>query len=170
MGPHDNRVIKMWHFQNQNWGADLEAARLALCIGEVKFEDKRIPRAGSEWDELKASGFCPFDQLPVLEMDGVVISQSNAINRLVGRVSGLWPADARSAAKTDEILCAIMDIKQRFFPSMIQSNPQRKVEMRTRWVEVILPDWLSNVETLLTKNSAPGFSVGQELTMADLML
>ena len=82
-----------------------EAARLALTIGNVPFDDHRIPFP--EFGEARQS--LPFRRLPVLEVDGVALSQSNAINRYVGKLSGLYPDDALQALFADEVMEAVED-------------------------------------------------------------
>ena len=54
-----------------------EPARLALAIAGIPFEDDRVP--GSDWPRRKPS--TPFGSLPVLEVDGAIVTQSNGINR-----------------------------------------------------------------------------------------
>ena len=66
-----------------------EPARLALSIGGIAFEDDRVPP--SDWASRKAQ--TPFGALPVLEVDGQVVAQSNAINRYVGKLADLYPSD-----------------------------------------------------------------------------
>ena len=52
----------------------------------------------------------PFQQIPVLEVNGTtVISQSYAILRYCGTLSGLVPSDPLEAAKVDTILYALME-------------------------------------------------------------
>ena len=64
-----------------------EVARLAMAIGGVPFEDDRIPLA--TWPSVREQ--TPFHAVPVLEVDGEVITQSNVINRYVGRLANLYP-------------------------------------------------------------------------------
>ena len=52
-----------------------EAARLVMHLAGIPFEDKRIP--GNDWPALRDS--TPFQAMPVLEVDGKVITQSNTI-------------------------------------------------------------------------------------------
>src|SRR6187549_1960862 len=56
-------------------GSRGEVARLALYIGGVAFEDRRIVR--KDWAPQRDR--YPFQALPVLEVDGKVIAQSNTI-------------------------------------------------------------------------------------------
>ena len=75
-------------------GARGEAARLAMVIGGVPFEDDRVKFA--DWQARKPH--TPFGALPVLEHDGQTVAQSNGINRYVGKLAGLYPNDAWQAA------------------------------------------------------------------------
>jgi glutathione S-transferase len=52
----------------------------------------------------------PFKAMPILEVDGQVIAQSNTINRYVGKLTGLYPKDDWQAALVDELMDAIEDI------------------------------------------------------------
>ena len=68
-----------------------ERVRLALWLGEIEFEDVRVPPVN--WAELK--GQTPFGQLPVMSIDeGPYIAQSNAMLQYIGTLAPrLCPAD-----------------------------------------------------------------------------
>ena len=66
-----------------------EPARLALAIAGIDFDEERVPL--NDWLRRKAD--TPFGGLPVLEVDGATVSQSNGINRYVGKLAGLYPSD-----------------------------------------------------------------------------
>src|SRR5919108_97647 len=83
-----------------------EPARLALAVAGIPFDDDRV--ASPEWPALKPS--MPFQALPVLEVDGIVVTQSNTINRYVGKLAGLYPADPLEAAFCDEVMDAVEEI------------------------------------------------------------
>jgi glutathione S-transferase len=83
-----------------------EPARLALHIGGIAFEDHRI--AGKDWPALREK--TPFLAIPTLEVDGLVVSQSNSINRYVGKLSGLYPKDDLQAFMCAEAREAVGDI------------------------------------------------------------
>src|SRR5258706_8624306 len=79
-----------------------EPARLALHIGSVPFEDDRInPK---EWPQIRDR--TPFQALPTLEVDGKLVSQSNSINRYVGKLAGLYPQDDWQALLCDGVMDA----------------------------------------------------------------
>jgi len=87
-------------------GSRGEVARLAMHLAGIAFEDKRI--AGKDWPALRSS--TPFQSLPVLEVDGKVIAQSNTINRYLGKLAGLYPKDDWNAARVDEVMDAVEDM------------------------------------------------------------
>jgi glutathione S-transferase len=60
-----------------------EPARLALSIGGIPFEDDRV--APSDWLARKPD--TTVGALPVLEVDGQTLAQSNAINSYVGKLT-----------------------------------------------------------------------------------
>jgi glutathione S-transferase len=66
--------MKLSYFPIEGRG---EAIRLALHIGEIPFEDHRIPFP--EWPGVK--GTTPWGSIPILEVDGKTIAQSNTILR-----------------------------------------------------------------------------------------
>src|SRR5689334_13473405 len=86
-----------------------EPARLALHIGGIVFEDQRV--ADKDWLALRDK--MPFLALPTLEVDGKVVSQSNSINRYVGKLTGLYPKDDWQALLCDEVMDAAEDISAR---------------------------------------------------------
>ena len=86
-----------------------EPARLALHIGGIAFEDHRI--AGKDWPAFRDK--TPFLAMPTLEVDGNVVSQSNSINRYVGKLTGLYPKDDWQALLCDEVMDAAEDIGTR---------------------------------------------------------
>ena len=87
-------------------GARGEAARLAMAIGGVPFEDDRVKFP--DWESRQPS--TPFGALPVLELNGQTVAQSNGINRYVGKLAGLYPGDAWQAALCDEAMDAVEEI------------------------------------------------------------
>src|SRR5512134_2117665 len=91
-----------------------EAARLIMHLAGVPFDDRRIP--GKDWPALRDT--MPFQAMPVLEVDGKVITQSNTINRYLGKLGGLYPKDDWQATLADEIMDAVEDISFRTSSTM----------------------------------------------------
>ena len=105
-------------------GARGEAARLAMVIGRVPFEDDRVKFA--DWESRKPS--TPFGALPVVELDGQSVAQSNGINRYVGKLAGLYPSDAWQAALCDEAMDAVEEIATRVWSTMPLPAAEKKVQ------------------------------------------
>ena len=158
-----------------------EPIRLALFIAGVPFEDIRVTY--SQIAQLRESGYLPFGQVPVLEVDGKVFGQSQAILRWVGRMTGLYPE--RLQLRVDQVDEAIVDLKYILRPawygaalgrSPINGEPllplsadQRAATLETL-DHVILPARLAQLERLLAHTSDGPFVCGSELTIADLNL
>ena len=71
-----------------------EPTRLALTLKGLPFEDVRYSFGDMERVEATRAK-SPYQQFPILEVDGETLVQSNTILRYVGRLTGLLP-DARS--------------------------------------------------------------------------
>jgi glutathione S-transferase len=103
-----------------------EPARLALSIGGIPFEDDRL--APSDWQRRKPD--TPFGALPVLEVDGQALAQSNAVNRYVGKLTDLYPSDAWQAALCDEIMEAVEDISTKLAATFFLAEEEKKTQRK----------------------------------------
>jgi glutathione S-transferase len=140
-----------------------EPARLALSIGGVPFEDKRVTFA--EWSAMKKE--TPYGALPVLEVDGKRVAQSNGINRYVGKLAGLYPSDPLEAAFCDEPMDAVEDISAKIVPTMFLSDEAEKKRKRQELAEGAIPEMLSQLQARLRERGGHYFADGK-LTIADL--
>lgn len=96
--------IKLTYFDID--GGRAEPTRIAMSIGGIDFEDHRI--SFSEFGQMRAS--TPLNAVPTLEINGSVYTQSNAMNRYFGKLSGLYPEDPWQAFKCDEVMEALEDV------------------------------------------------------------
>lgn len=139
-----------------------EAARLAMRLGGISFEDRRIP--GKDWPALRDS--MPFQAMPVLEVDGKLISQSNTINRYVGKLAGLYPRDDWQAALVDEVMDAVEDISTMIGNTMgLEAAAKQKA--REALAAGSIPRYLQQIEARLGAGGGEWF-VENRLTVADL--
>ena len=159
VAPPSNIRIKYFDIQGP-----AEPSRLALAIGGVPFEDIRV-----SFDDFKAlKSSLPSGQLPILEADGEILTQSTAMANYCAKLAGLWPDDLWHQAKCDQVIQVVLqDIRERAIsPTMAQSlTADEKLEKRKELSEVKLPEKLSYLESLL---SPSGFFVGDAMTIADL--
>ncbi len=140
-----------------------EVARLALSLGGVPFEDHRIPIA--DWPAVKER--TRFHAVPLLEVDGEVITQSNAINRFVGKLADLYPADALQAARCDEVMDAVEDVVTRVVATFGIADEAEKRAAREVLVEGPIRLYLVRLQELLQAGGGQYFA-DDRLTVADL--
>jgi len=100
-----------------------EPARIALNLAGIAFEDHRIPV--TDWPAVKAD--FPYQQVPVMEVDGKVLNQSNAINRLVGKMADLYPQDSWEAAVCDDVMDTADDLMQLLVNTFFMPEEEKNV-------------------------------------------
>lgn len=139
-----------------------EPARLALAIGGIPFEDDRI---GADWQRRK--GETPFGSLPVLEVDGRVLTQCNTINRYVGRLANLYPTDPWQAALCDETMDAVEDIGSKIGTTLFIADEEEKKKQRKALADGPIVLFLDRLQRNLLERGGEYFA-DNRLTVADL--
>merc|ERR1711936_1245577 len=156
--------LVLYYFNIPFWRA--EVCRLALHLGEVEFEDKRV-----DFKFVKECGKAPFGQAPILEVDGKVISQTGAIARYCGKMGGFYPRDDDfAAAKIDELIDTATDITVAVGTTFRMKDADEKMEARKVIAEVTLPKYLTALEKIMKENGSTGFYVGTKMTIADIAM
>jgi prostaglandin-H2 D-isomerase / glutathione transferase len=139
-----------------------EVARLALHIGGLPFEDRRV--AFKDWDAHRDAA--PFQALPVLEVDGHVVAQSNTINRYVGKLAGLYPKDDWQALLCDEVMDAAEDLDH-MIGGTIDLPAEEKQPARSRLAAGPIPRYLRQFQARLEAAGGEYFA-DRRLTVGDL--
>ena len=136
----------------------------------MKFIDERI--SWPHWQEFKPT--TPWGTVPILTLsDGRVIGQQRAVLRFVGKETGLYPKDNFLAAKADELMDCVEDVNPLTSAAgrgleMPEKEAARKAECEEGGSIYGL---LHKIDDAILKNgSSQGFSVGNELTVADLFI
>ena len=140
-----------------------EVARLAMSLGGVAFEDHRIPVA--DWPSVRDE--TPFRAVPVLEVDGEVITQSNAINRYVGKLARLYPDDDLEAVRCDEVMDAVEDVITRVVATFDIEDAAELKAARDALVEGPISLYLVRLQDILRARGGQYFA-DDRLTVADL--
>jgi len=143
-------------------GGRAEPARLALHLGGIPFEDHRFPFA--EFAEVRKT--TPLRQVPTLHVNGVQVTQSDAITRYAGRLAGLYPDDALQALLCDEVMGALEDINVKIGATFGLTGEALE-SARKALVAGPLPLYLTWLETQLEQHGGDYFA-DQRLTVADL--
>lgn len=138
-----------------------EPIRLAMFLGKLTFHDHRFPF--SDFAEVRKT--TPLGQVPTLEIDGVTITQCNAITRYVGRLTNLYPSDPYKALLCDEIMEAVEDISYRLVGTFGMQGDALK-QNREQILKHYIQPQLSWLEQKLI--AAGSYFADGRLTVADL--
>ena len=146
-------------------GGRAEPARLAMYIGGVAFEDNRI----SFQDFSANRSNYPFERVPLLEIDGVPLSQCNSINRYAAKLAGLYPTDPLQAAFCDEAMDAVEDIVSQVTVTMRIKDEAEKKAARAALADGAIKIYLQQLQTMLQSRGGEYFADGR-LTVAVFLL
>jgi len=144
--------LKLYYFGGRGRG---ELTRLLFAEGRIEYEDVRVKQ--DEWKDLKST--MPFGQMPVLEVDGVKIPESIAIERYASTVGHLYGSTLLDGAKIDMIVGAIADMYEPY------SQAGKNEEKVKGLLETHFPTWFARLEKQLGDNK---YFVGNDATYADI--
>jgi glutathione S-transferase len=143
-------------------GGRAEPTRLALHIGGVAFEDYRFQFS----DFPKVRKNTPLNQVPTLQINDLQVTQSDAITRYVGKLTGLYPTDNLQALFCDEVLSALEDVNIKIGATFGMTGDELK-NARTALVDGPLPRYLQWLQKQLESHGGEYFA-DNRLTIADL--
>ena len=119
----------------------------------------------NDFDDLKASGKLPFNQLPLLELDDLKLSQSSAMISFLARRGDLYGKTDEEAVRCDMLVGAVGDFN---VPAMQFAFKADKDEA-SRDLDASLKKFGKHFELILTQNESE-FLVGQKLSVADIIM
>jgi len=157
-----SHTYKLYYFNIMARG---EPARIMFAYKGVKYEDVRIEF--QDWPQWQAK--MPFGEIPVLEVDGKMLSQSMAINRYLGRVFGMAGANDWEAAQCDMLVDGITDVFNNLRPWFMEKDEEKKNQIWNNFENEHLKPFLGLYEKFL-KQTGTGHFVGNTMTWADVVL
>jgi glutathione S-transferase len=143
-------------------GGRAEPIRIAFHAAGIDFEDDRL--SFSEFGEMRHE--TRFNALPVLEVDGTAITQSNGMSRYIGKLAGLYPEDDLQALYCDEALGAVEDAYHHIVRTFGLEGDELK-EAREKLAGGWLALYLRGLDEMLTRGGGAYFAANR-LTVADL--
>lgn len=143
-------------------GGRAEPIRIAFHSAGIAFEDNRI--SFTEFGEMRST--TPFNSVPVLEIDGAQVTQSNALSRYIGKMAGLYPADDLQALYCDEVLGALEDLSNHIVRTFGLAEEELELA-RGKLVDGWMSTFLGGLDQLLMRGGGEYFANNQ-LTVADL--
>jgi glutathione S-transferase len=156
-------TYKLYYFNFRGRG---ELIRLMLAQAGVQYEDFRFEL--DKWPAIKPT--MPFLQVPVLEVDGVKISQTAAIGRYLADKFNMNGKTELDRARIHMIVECITDTLGTTLRSykFAKDDAERKEVMRA-YTEETLPPQLTALQKMLVENKGgDGFFVGDEPSWADV--
>ena len=123
-----------------------EPIRIAFHAAGIEFEDHRIPFP----EFMETRGDMRFTCAPVLEIDGVNVTQSNSMLRYVGKLAGLYPEDDMQALYCDETMDAIEDLLHQIVPTFALEGDELKA---AREKLILSPSMHKLIKSIATSNT-----------------
>ncbi len=138
-----------------------EPIRIAFHAAGIDFEDHRI-----SFDEfLQTRERMRFNCAPVLHIDGVEVTQSNAMLRFVGKRAGLYPEDPTQALYCDEAMDAVEDLLHQVVYTFGLEGDELKAA-RQKLVDGWLTIFVTGLGEVLERGG--DYVADNRLTVADL--
>jgi glutathione S-transferase len=139
-----------------------EPIRILFHAAGIKFDDNRL--SFEQFGQMRKS--TPFDSIPVLDIDGVTVTQSNPIMRYLGKLAGLYPSDNLQALYCDEVMSATENLSFHIGQTMrLQGDELRAA--REKLAEGWMTTFLRGLNGLLERGRGEYFA-DQRFTVADL--
>ena len=111
----------------------------------------------------------PFGQVPVLEVDGVQLAQSQAISRYLARRHGLAGKDDMEQAFADMHVDHIKDMMIAGRHSYTEKDPEKQKEYNAKYLTDVLGPTIKKLEETLAKNGS-GCLIGSDVSHPILSL
>lgn len=139
-----------------------EPLRIAFHAAGIDFEDLRI--SFEEFSNTRSN--MRFRCTPTLEIDGKEVTQSNAMLRYVGKMTGLYPEDDLQALYCDETMEAVEDLLHHVVHTFGLKDDKLKVA-REALTKGWMTTYINGFADLLERGGGKYFADGR-LTVADL--
>ncbi|KAL6437607.1 hypothetical protein ACFW04_004199 [Cataglyphis niger] len=131
-----------------------EHIRYIFAYAGIDYIDERI--TNDCWPELKKS--MPYGMLPVLEINGKPIAQSNAVARYLAREHNLTGRDEWESMLCDVLVDTLGDLKQFIFQYRTEEDLFKKEEKKAKLLKETIPFYLNKFEQTVAENG--GYAVG----------
>jgi glutathione S-transferase len=154
-------VAKLTYFRGRGRA---ETTRWMLAATGIAFENLAIDTP-DELAALRASGKLPFDQMPLLEVDGLNLSQSSAMVRYLARREGLYGANDQEALWCDLIVGVTADFAETAIQAPFKPSEAIAInDMEARFAK-FGPRFEARIEA-----QESGFCASDNMTFADIVL
>ena len=139
-----------------------EPIRIALHAAGIEFEDERL--SFEQFGKMRHG--TPFNALPVLNIDGADVTQTNSLLRYVGKMADLYPTDNLQALYCDEVMSGFEDVNHHVGQTLFLQGDELRLA-REKLVDGWLTIFIKGLDKLLARGGGEYFADNQ-LTVADL--
>lgn len=136
---------------------------LEFCL--IPFDEVNVLDSDA-FAALKASGKLAFGQVPLLEIDGLELVQTQAILRYVAGKKQLRGTTAADEARADMMVNGVLDARMQLITARFQADPTAAL---AKFETTTLPKLAGHLEALLKTHSGEYLCAGG-LTYADVVL
>ncbi|XP_069782927.1 glutathione S-transferase P-like isoform X2 [Narcine bancroftii] len=141
-------------------------AAMRMLLADQGQTWKEVVVSMDEWSSGPLKSTCVFGQLPKFEDGDLVLYQSNAILRHLGRKFSLYGKDHRDAAIIDMLCDGVEDMRMKYV-TLIYTNYENG---KANFIKE-LPSWLRCFEKVLEKNGKGSeFIHGNQISFVDYSL
>ena len=155
-------MIKLTYFDFDFWRIDI--ARLCLGYAKIPYKYNRIVR--KDWDKKK--NFFPFQQLPVMELNGKIYGHTHSISRFCAIKSGLYENDELKALIINQVLDWANEITFRIALSIREKNQDKAKKLRQRFIKNDLNKWFGFLDNLYKKSATKNNFFTEKFSLADI--
>ncbi len=141
-----------------------ETTRWMLAACQIEFETRAIA-SSQDFAVLKSSGKLMFGQLPLLEIDGLNLTQTGAMIRYLARHGDFYGDGPVEAATCDMIAGAVVDFSEPAITFAFQKSHAAGLDALC----AALAKYGVHLERILAENGGE-HAVGTRLSFADVML
>ncbi|XP_033644356.1 uncharacterized protein LOC117303993 [Asterias rubens] len=144
-----------------------EVSRLCFVVAGVPFEDFRVEFA--DWPALKPK--MPNGAMPVLEVDGKMLPETQAIQGYLAREFNLAGTNNWESALVNVVAEMISDLKKPFSDKVFfEKDEAKKAESTKTYFEETAPPMFKRLEERLKANGdGDGYFVGNKISLADII-
>ncbi|XP_035670542.1 hematopoietic prostaglandin D synthase-like [Branchiostoma floridae] len=140
-----------------------EPTRLLFAAAGVEYEDVRI--TFDQWPAHKDS--TPMGVLPILEVDGITLSQSMSIARFIARETGLDGKTRLERAQADAFVDELEELIPKMAGVVVFAKDEKDKEEKSKELDKLIAERLGKCEKL---SGSDGHLVGNSLLWCDLVL
>ncbi|XP_004449926.1 glutathione S-transferase alpha-4-like [Dasypus novemcinctus] len=155
---------KLYYFRGRG---RMESIRWLLAAAGVEFEEEFIEQR-EQYEKLKKEGRLLFDQVPLVEIDGMRLTQTRAILSYLAAKYNLYGKDLKETARINMYADGTLDLMM-MIALMAFKPPEEKEENIALVVKSAKNRYFPVFEKIL-KDHGEDFLVGNKLSWADIQL